>query len=321
MTQWEQLTDAYGAATDVPVLLQALASTDNHESAYAHEELTARLAHQGSRSEASSHAALQLIEYLNSPNIPNKPRIIQLLADIAIGNVGDWLETDLQQLRREVAREESLSAQDLQLEVDAWISSGVTEEIREARRKNANFLDPVFVRNSKRWALEAYDAVKSGISTYRRSLWSSDPETCMWAAHLLGWFPELKSVLTVDLLKRAALDTNERISATICIALGLLGEDSLCNRFLHSSIFTKDAEIRWGGAIGLALIKDDPGRVALDALVECRLSGNKLHHDQPFPLGAFAHMLIEQDKAGAWRLRPGRVTSPGLRYASRGVEQ
>lgn len=83
---WNQLSHAYGSATDVPDLLRALASDQKDVRDEAIYELYSNLWHQGTVYEATAYAVPFLIELLNAPSIFGKDQILSLLEALSTGS-------------------------------------------------------------------------------------------------------------------------------------------------------------------------------------------------------------------------------------------
>jgi hypothetical protein len=82
---WEQLTHAYGEATNVPEMLRGLASPDRDERENALDGLFWSIHHQGTIYEATAPAVPFLLELAGSPEVRDRDRIVDLLAAIAGG--------------------------------------------------------------------------------------------------------------------------------------------------------------------------------------------------------------------------------------------
>ncbi len=85
MTNWSELEDAYGAATEVPNQLAALASTSEEERNLAYKFCYSNLFHQGSRYSASVAAIPTLFRLALTQDTPDRGDLIQLLLHLAVG--------------------------------------------------------------------------------------------------------------------------------------------------------------------------------------------------------------------------------------------
>lgn len=82
---WANLHHAYGAATDVPELLRALASPDSEVRSAAIGDLYGNIWHQGTVYQATGFAVPFLVELLTQPTVEDKTAILALLQAISCG--------------------------------------------------------------------------------------------------------------------------------------------------------------------------------------------------------------------------------------------
>lgn len=82
---WSQLHQAYGDASNVPILIRKFLSQDEGERDEAEQDLFNCICHQGTIWEATSYAIPFLWELIKSPETPDKLKIIFLLASFGIG--------------------------------------------------------------------------------------------------------------------------------------------------------------------------------------------------------------------------------------------
>lgn len=101
---WRALLDGQGNAVHLPENLIALTSTDVTMRDMAYESLVNRLAHAGSRYEASPYAVPYLLELVRQRATPNKGRVFYLLSLVAVGEDYEYLSGsfDPQELRNRV---------------------------------------------------------------------------------------------------------------------------------------------------------------------------------------------------------------------------
>ncbi|MGW5160571.1 HEAT repeat domain-containing protein [Nonomuraea wenchangensis] len=83
---WASLTHAYGPATDVPDLLQALISHDPQVRQAALEEIYGSVLHQGTVYEASLACVPFLLAAVADPSVPGRAGLVELLAGIVSGD-------------------------------------------------------------------------------------------------------------------------------------------------------------------------------------------------------------------------------------------
>ncbi len=102
---WASVKHAYGPASDIPDLLERLASLSNKERDDAWWSLYGNLWHQHTVYEATAHAVPFLVRFLQVTGMPEKHRILVYLADLFLGKsyldvhqrlgaVGDSLRKD-----------------------------------------------------------------------------------------------------------------------------------------------------------------------------------------------------------------------------------
>lgn len=94
MTNWSELEDAYGSATEVPDRLAALASTSEEVRNKAYKFCYSNLFHQGSRYSASVAAVPILFRLALAHDTPDRGDIIQLLLHLAVGYPSYFLTGD-----------------------------------------------------------------------------------------------------------------------------------------------------------------------------------------------------------------------------------
>lgn len=94
MTNWHELEDAYGSATEVPDQLAALASNNEEVRNKAYKFCYSNLFHQGSRYSASVAAIPILFRLALAHDTPDRGDIIQLLLHLAVGYPSYYLTGD-----------------------------------------------------------------------------------------------------------------------------------------------------------------------------------------------------------------------------------
>ena len=129
---WATLRHAFGAATDVPRLIRALASADREQRQTALKELFACLLHQGSVSEATALAVPFLFELLQSPTTPERNWLAFLLASIADGKGYLKLHTNLDEQRWRKLLAERGTTLEAELEREDAVVRGVHAEVGRA---------------------------------------------------------------------------------------------------------------------------------------------------------------------------------------------
>lgn len=86
---WHQLTHAYGTATDVPVDLRRVASSDPARRQEALWQLSGSIYHQGTLYPATAYAIPFLLRLASEPSLPERAEVVDLLRVIAESSVCD----------------------------------------------------------------------------------------------------------------------------------------------------------------------------------------------------------------------------------------
>ncbi|MFN0247676.1 MAG: hypothetical protein ACKV2T_12390 [Kofleriaceae bacterium] len=107
---WASLEHAYGNATGVPAMIDALSSPDAGDRAWGRDALAASINHQGSVYSASGPAAPFLIQLVERNDIDDRPWILNLLAGLAVGSPTWALFEDLESAASEANDEVSRGA-------------------------------------------------------------------------------------------------------------------------------------------------------------------------------------------------------------------
>jgi HEAT repeat protein len=147
---WRSLSHAYGAATDVPDQLRALASPNEERRSAALHELYGNIWHQGTVYQATSYAVPFLVALLQEREVLGKCDILGLLQAISRGNSYLEVHQDLEWYRHE--------------------RRTLQEQIRE---------ELVWVRKAKQ-------AVSSGVPVFLRLLSEGSPKVRVWSAYVLA---------------------------------------------------------------------------------------------------------------------------------------
>ncbi|WP_354697348.1 hypothetical protein DSM112329_02971 [Paraconexibacter sp. AEG42_29] len=187
--RWQDLTHAYGPARDVPASIRALASSDPAVRDEARDDLYGSIGHQGTRYEASSYALPFLVELACEATVPDRPRILGLVAHLAVGlQEGDLLRTGL-------TRSDAVHEQETIEDGDEW----------------------------KIDAVAVYDAaIKEAPRLVALAEEDDDPLVRMAALHTLGFLADAAAV-TVPVLERLIARRPEPAElAGALLALGLL---------------------------------------------------------------------------------------------------
>ncbi|MCB9642215.1 MAG: HEAT repeat domain-containing protein [Myxococcales bacterium] len=200
---WEDLTHAYGEASDVPALLRDLASTDEKVCTHALEALYANIFHQGTRYQATPYAIPFLYELLDSPQTHNKTFLVRYLVHLALGYDEAYLPQGVEprSFREDLLFEES----------------SMTPEDRE---ECADFgVGP-------RVLINCYDAVLRGVSALIRLTQQEDEDVRHAAVFALAWFPEAAKESVFAIRRALSYFQGDDARADAILALGLLQRTS-----------------------------------------------------------------------------------------------
>lgn len=186
--KWDQLSHAYGKATDVPDLLRALASDQKEVWDKAISQLFCNIWHQGTVYEATAYAIPFLIELLEAPTVVCKSWILYLLRSLATGN----------------------SYLNAHQNLDWYRNERKTEEFQSSRRRE---LDDVRA---------AHDAVVEGTPVYLSLL--SHPEAAVRskAFYVLSVCPERAQEIEPVFRERFSADVDPEVKASMLMALAQL---------------------------------------------------------------------------------------------------
>lgn len=240
---WDKLSHAYGPAADVPALLRSLASADAETRSQARYELYGNIFHQGTRYEASAYAVPFLVELALEPSVPERPEIVVLLTDLAIGYPYDYMVSPfpVAELRSAVGGFDAAWRAEASARYLAWVQDVETRQPpNEVERTIANALDE----------LRVYEAVRDAVPRLVTLLADADDELVGAVAHALAWFPEQAS-LTVPALTEIAADETQGpgVRATALLAAGMAARDAGPLADLLAPLINDDDEdLRWAAA-------------------------------------------------------------------------
>ena len=183
---WENLTHAYGSASDVPGMILSLASTEQEERTYGFQLLEQNLCIQGALYEASAYTITYLNQLLQHPLFEEKPRLLELLAKVANG------QAPLDVLK-------SVGSVNID-ETDPEIQLRLTLE--------------------RAWAKMANEAVLESRVIYLQLLSHFDPEVRISAAYLLSHLPGQGDQLIETMARRLKAEHEPLIKANLLFAIG-----------------------------------------------------------------------------------------------------
>ncbi|WP_329182845.1 hypothetical protein [Actinacidiphila glaucinigra] len=268
---WSELGHAYGRARDVPGQLAALCSQDEATREGALRSLFGNIFHQGTRYSASPYAVPFLARIALAGPREGRDGVLSLLTRLAI----DWHdEYDLpggidivawRAAAAEFGLEEALAWYDERMAAEPDLEMrGVFWEIR-AEWNAGRLMD------SRASALLSYDAVRAGLPALLALLDDPDPVVRTRVAYLSAWFPEEAAAVLPRLLDRLGVEDCVTATATVLVAVGLLGDISLTSR-LSAHLDATQPLIRWAAA-ALARIGSTQGATGLDPDLTRRVIG------------------------------------------------
>ncbi|MEU7837475.1 HEAT repeat domain-containing protein [Nonomuraea sp. NPDC049129] len=307
---WADLTHAYGRAKDVPDQIRALCSPDPGIRDKALHSLYGNIFHQGTRFEASAHAVPFLLELVADPETPDRPAVLHLLTQLAIGYGEQLLPSGypLDDHRAVAAGGDLLLAAGKQFtDVEDEDDEDEDEEDEEDEDEDDDWGEDVALfqylqtlesaeeeRLFAYFALMAYDAVGAGLPMFRDLLADADAPVRAAAAYALAWYPEERAASLPPLL-RAAADEHPAVAATALVAIGLLGVTppqetapdlaSETATVLDAALDDPRDVVRWGAAIAQARLRGPEA----DARVAEELRGWLGHDDAAHEEIAFNH--------------------------------
>lgn len=264
---WASL-EVFGPPEEVPVALHAIWSPDQQRRMLGYEYLSMRLVHQGSRSPASAAAAPFLIDLVADPAAPDRFAACQILRKIAIGDEEYTLNSrpDYAHLRREVARKAPMTVEQLEADQAAWIAAASDRPTQAGREQRARHADVEIDRQTERWQVEAYDAVRAGLPDCLSALSSDHFGTRIYAAQLLAYFPK-DAVVVLPALIPLIEGEDPIVASAAAVAAGICGRGTehagaaaaITARWQRA----QDLAERWATAIGLAQLLNSPGPTVL----------------------------------------------------------
>jgi hypothetical protein len=291
---WAATWHAFGPATDIPEHLAALGATDARVRAEALESLYEKLRHQGTLYQATAVAVPFLLRLAADPTLPNRAKVVGLVAHLAVGYDEEWLPDtipitrvrarlpfDRQTADRQVADRQAgheqvgddpasrhapeAMAEDIP-EHDAEVKPAVKPREPEVGGMVWSLLnEPVDVDDEwpfvQGW-LACYDAVRAGVPLFQRLLTEPDAATRSQAAYALAWFPEHTDGTIPVLTGAVRHEPDPMVAATMLVALGLLAEpaNTEVQALLDSQLRADQEWRRWGAAVAQAAVAVRSGR-------------------------------------------------------------
>ncbi|MCB9134204.1 MAG: HEAT repeat domain-containing protein [Anaerolineales bacterium] len=184
---WSELTHAFGEASDLPLLLRALASDKTHEREEALSVLFTNIWHHGVVFEASSYAVPFLAELAQSQEVADRQELLVLLAHLATGN-------SLLEAHQEIEGPETLENPEMKAQL----------------------------ARERQWVLRTRQTAHKFVPAYVRLLEDPDPDVRAAAAYLLACFRVEARKIAPVVLRRLGKEPHARARASLVLCLGAL---------------------------------------------------------------------------------------------------
>jgi len=287
---WSKLTHAYGAATDVPELLRALASPDEDAREHAIYELQGNIWHQGTVYPASAQAVPFLVELLNAPRVLGKDAILILLAHLANGSSYHNVRQHVPRLKSEAASSEAQRRIPVELE----------------------------------WVRAATAAVKAGQEAYVKLLSDNDPGVRAAAVYLLAALNKPAPELANLMAERYAKEKNELVRGALLLGLGWLSDKTEPNRSLLLKALTTETSpaTKLGATFGLIrLCPDQVPQAVIATLLEAVWAPDRFKSFEDSPWGQVDGLeKLVTDYLARLEGQPAAVAEQALAEALPGME-
>lgn len=281
---WTAVSHAWGPATDIPGLLAALRSPHTHVRATALGDLYNKLRHQGTLYPAAAVTAPFLLELAADPGLPDRHRVVALVARLAVGYDEEWLPETIP-----IARIRSRLPAAAIVDQDGWLGQFTAQELRRWRAEvggpdDQGWQDLFAEDPAQLWWqlylpvdeddgpwmerrvltvwlpyvhgwLACYDAVRAGVGLFQRLLGDADARTRAQAAYGLAWFPEHADGSVPALVGAVDGEPAPTVAATMLVALGLLADPGhgQVQVLLEAQLGHQAHWHRWGAATALAI--------------------------------------------------------------------
>lgn len=259
---WSRYYHAYGSADDIPGLVRAFTSPDSELRGRACYDLMNRLAHQGTRWEASHLAIPFLCELVKEPSTPDRSSVMMCMLRIALGD--SWLdESTLPYPPSRFAVVDGMDAEAYHSITAALYDAGV--EGSEADTAIIEMLGIV-------WERDSYTAMSRNARALLTIALDDDPTVARYAIASVPWFPDIHRYALSVLIELIATHPVPTTRATAALTAGLLHmpDHHLITTIEHHTLDPSQPHLlQLAGAIALAFLKgaDVEARV-LDILVD-----------------------------------------------------
>ncbi|HLF89598.1 MAG TPA: HEAT repeat domain-containing protein [Anaerolineales bacterium] len=184
---WNELTHAFGDASDLPILIRALASDQRDEREEAFGVLYTNIWHHGVVFEASAFVVPFLVELVEHADNADRGEILVLLAHLATGN-------SLLEIHQQIEGPEALDSPELKVQL----------------------------ARERQWVLQTRQTTQRFIPTYVRLLEDPDPDVRAASAYLLACFRGEARKIAPIILRRLGKEKHARSRASLVLCLGAL---------------------------------------------------------------------------------------------------
>jgi hypothetical protein len=258
---WENLSHAYGTATNIPDRIRAIVSSRGARQEAAIDEFGNDICHQGSSYSATAPCIPFICAIINNPRMPRRDQLVSLLLTIAIGLDRDMLYDGIR----------------------------LTDYLARLEREAANW--PASRPRPTSWGpfvcLETYFGVQRAVGGLIGRLHDKNRLVRIHTTYLLAWFPS-KRRTTLPLLRTAMTSAkrwDELANSILCV--GLLEWQAALKRTSHAVVHTmlghRREEVRYAAAIYLSWHK--PTDEVKDILLE--LSARDDYYNAPLPFDSY----------------------------------
>ena len=184
---WNELTHAFGDASDLPILIRALASDKTFEREEAMSVLFTNIWHHGVVFEASAFVVPFLVELAQHPDVADRDELLVLLAHLATGN-------SLLEVHQQIEGPDVLDSPELKAQL----------------------------ARERQWVLRTRQTAQQFVPAFVRLLEDPDPDVRAAAAYLLACFRVDARKIAPVILRRLGKESHARARASLVLCLGAL---------------------------------------------------------------------------------------------------
>ncbi|WP_291726047.1 hypothetical protein [Bernardetia sp.] len=236
---WHNLQHAYGAASDIPANIRALASPHREVRKQALWILYGNIFHQGTRYEASPYAIPFLYELVENEEVEDRHKIIYYIVQLALGYESSYLQEGInpRQIKAELRQaHEGMSEQEIQNSKEYGYSYLALLDCYCFAEDGVPILQEIILKTPKDEKIENLALVNA-------------------AVYALGWFAE-KGTSSAELIKsQIPLLKDEEDIANCILSIGLLAKNTIPQidmTFLKDYLHSSSPLLKTSAAIALA---------------------------------------------------------------------